>query len=186
MPMEAKGVGVLSLQEYVKQKHTDQYQQWLEALPPSSRAVMGKRILPSSWYSMRESMIAPMKVIVRYFHDGDTERARLVGQFGAEYALSGFYKLLVKVGTPGMLINRSAHYMSLFYRPSTIDVVENKKGRAVIRISRWPEPSDVLEISMCGWVKRALEISGCKEVTVARQGSVAWGDGQTDMELAWR
>jgi len=186
MPMEAKGVGVLSLQEYVKQKHTDQYEQWLEALPPSARKVMGGRVLPSSWYSMREAMIAPMDVIVRTFHRGDTERARLVGRFGAEFALSGFYKLLVKVGTPGMLINRSAHYMSLYYRPSTIDVVKNTKGEAVIRISRWPEPSDTLEISMCGWVQCALEISGCKDVSVVRQGSIAWGDAQTDMALTWR
>lgn len=186
MRMEAKGVGVLSLQEYVKQQHRDRYEEWLNELPPASRDVMGSRILPSSWYSMRSGMIAPMECMVSLFHRGKIERARKVGRFGAEYALSGFYKLLVRVGTPGMLIGRSAHYMSLYYRPSTIDVVKNDKREAVIRISRWPEPSDALEISMCGWIERALEISGCRGVSVKREGSLAWGDPQTDMEIRWR
>ncbi len=185
MNMEAKGVGVLSLQEYVKQKHGNRYEEWLQALPPASRDVMGSRILPSSWYSMREGMIDPIETMVTVFHRGKVERARKVGRFGAEYALSGFYRLLVKVGTPGMLISRSAHYMSLYYRPSMIDVIQNDKRHALIRFSRWPEPNDALELSMCGWIERGLEISGCQSVSVKRQGSLAWGDPQTDMDITW-
>jgi len=184
--MEAKGVGVLSLQAYVKHSHGARYQEWLQALPPKSSDIMGGRVLPSSWYSMSDAMVTPIETMVNLFHNGKTEGARHVGRYGAEYALSGFYRLLVKVGSAGMLISRAAHYMSLYYRPSEIKVVQNEKHHAVIRLLRWPEPSDALEISMSGWIERGLEISGCKDVNVTRQESLAWGDRHTDIELKWR
>lgn len=178
-------MGALSMQQYVKETFPDRFDGWLASLPEASRDIHGGRILPSSWYPVSDALAVPLEAVVEQLHGGDERGAWEVGRFGAELALTGFYRLLLKIGSAGMLVSRSAKYMSLYYRPSEVRVVHNGSECATLRIVAFAEPHDLVETSVCGWIERGLEISGCRQVQLERTASLVWGDDSTEIEIHW-
>jgi hypothetical protein len=64
-------------------------------------------------------------------------------------------------------------------------VVNATKNKCLIHIIKFPEPDEIIEQNIAGWIERALEISGCRNVQVFVTKSLARNDNITEITMSW-
>lgn len=185
--MEVKGSAVVAIPIFIKDKFGEEgYQRWLAELSPPAREVYGSAVMVSSWYSVKEIFIEPSKKMCELFYQGDAKGAWEAGRFSAEHGLKGLYRIFVKLGSPEFIVSRASHILPMYYRPCEMKLVEHAKGRAVIHIPLFPEPHHLLEVRIAGWMERAIELSGGKEIGVKITKSLAKGDPYSEFLVSWK
>lgn len=184
--MEVNGAAVLSLPLFVKTRFGEEgFQRWLDALSGQAREVFSTPIFQSSWYPMKEILVEPTRSICELFYHGDLKGAWDCGRHSADHGLRGIYKVFVRLSSPEFLINKASVILPTYYRPSRMLVIENKKGLAIVRVLDFPEMDTVIELRMAGWMERALEISGCKNVRMTIACSLTEGAPYTEFHGSW-
>lgn len=184
--MQVKGIAVRSTPLFVRQRFAGRLPAWLDALPPASRAVMEGRIATDGWYPLNDAFVAPTRAVCDLFFQGSRDGAWQIGRFSADYALWGLLRLFVRIGSPHFLIRRAGQVFSAYYRPSEIVVDSAAPTTAIVRITRFPQPEELVELRIGGWMERALEISGCSGVQLVIRKSLTRGDPATEFEAGWR
>ena len=96
------------------------------------------------------------------------------------------YRLFVRISTPEFIIARAGQIMPTYYRPASIAVPEHSHGRAVVRITEFPEPFTEVEHRMMGWMEQALAICGVKTVQSKIVASMTTGAPNTEFHLSWK
>lgn len=184
--MEVKGTAVASIPKFIEEKFGKEgFTKWLDSLSNEAKDVYSQPILPSKWYSLNEIMVEPTRKINNLFYNSTMKGAWEAGRFSASYGLTGILKIFVKMGTPGFIISRATSILPTYYQPSELKVVESVNNRTVVQISKFPELSDVIENRIGGWIERALEIQGCKSVSVKISKSVTKGDKFCEYTITW-
>lgn len=184
--MHVKGTAVKSIQEFVQTRHGDKYADWLKAMPETSRQIMSKPVYVSDWYSAKDAAIEPTIAIGKIIFDGDIVKAGWeTGRYSSEIALNGVYKVFVKMATPQFIIARSGKILPSYYDPSDISVKETGAKHVVLNISKLPVNHEVLEARIFGWIQKALEVTGCKNVQIKPIKSMAKGDSITELMITW-
>ena len=184
--MEVKGSAVATIQEFVHSKYNSQYDDWLNSLPGESKSLMQNKVLPSSWHKIETAIVIPTEKICNLFYGGDLKGAWEMGRYSADVALSGIYKLFVKVGTPQFIISRASNILSTYYRPGNINIVESNSNSIVVHFSNFIGMHQVIEYRIAGWIERALEISGCSDISLKVSRSMTKGDEISEMIISWK
>jgi hypothetical protein len=184
--MEIKGTALISLQEYVRKKHPDRFEEWLNSLPEPSRNIMASSILTNSWYPIQDAIIEPTKKICDLFYNGDIKGAWEAGRYSAEHALKGIYKIFVKIGSPEFILNKASRILPTYYKLSEMETVITKPKSSILRVTKFSKPSIYLDYRIGGWIEKALEISGCEGLSVKITKSLAKGDSVTEYLSEWR
>jgi hypothetical protein len=185
--MEIKGTAVKSIPEFVKKNFPLQYQEWLNALPESSYRIINGLIFTNNWYPMKESLTVPMRIISKLFYAGDdVKTARIMGRFSADVALTGIYKFFIQFGSPKYIIERGGRIFASYFQPSEMVVVNVASNSLLAHITIFPEPDEMVENNIAGWMERALEISGCKNVKIEITKSLARMDKVTEFSFSWK
>lgn len=183
--MEVKGTAVKSIPEFVKAIHSDRYSQWLQSLPEASRKIMSGAIITNNWYPLKAGLSVPVSIVGSMFYGSPAKGARTMGRYSADIALTGIYKLYVKMGSPRHIIERANRVFAAYFQPSEIVTVDSQKNTFIFRITKFDEIDEVVEHNIAGWMERALEISGCKNVQVTIPGSMTKGMSFTEFCLKW-
>jgi hypothetical protein len=184
--MEVKGTAVATIPLFVKEKHGENgYHEWLAALTATTRETLGGKILPTAWYPMREMLAEPTRAICNLFYDGNLKGAVEQGRFSAQHGLRGVYRLFVRVASPEYIMAKASQIMPTYYRPSAMIVIEKESGKAVIRITEFPEPDTFVEHRILGWMEQALLICGVKNFRSSIAASMTTGAPHTDFRLSW-
>jgi hypothetical protein len=55
----------------------------------------------------------------------------------------------------------------------------------IAMITEFYPPSEVIEYRIAGWMEKALELSGCKNLKVEITRSLAKGDSLTEFDMRW-
>lgn len=185
--MKVKGTAVKSIQQFVREKHPDQYDHWLKSLPVEAQRVMQDAIYATNWYSLHQAVVLPTEHIAHLFFNNDTKKgAWELGRYSAEIALSGVYKVFVKMSSPSFIINRATRIFSTYYHPATMIVPEKSDKSIVVHITEFETPHSTVENRIAGWVERALELSGCKEIKFTISKSLTLGDDLTEFLVSWK
>jgi hypothetical protein len=185
--MEIKGTAVKSIPEFVKKRFPMQYQQWLNALPESSYKIMNGLLFTNNWYPLKESLTVPMRVISNLFYNGnDVKTARTMGRYSAEVALTGIYKFFIQFGSPKYIIERGGRIFASYFKPSEMVVVNVMNNSLLAHITIFPEPDEMVENNIAGWMEAALEISGCKNVNIEITKSLTRNDKVTEFSFSWK
>lgn len=184
--MYVKGTAVKSIKEYVQQKHAEKYLEWLNELPQPSKILMSGLIYVSEWYPVMDGALAPTIALGKVVFNGDSYKAGWeTGRYSAETALTGIYKIFVKMATPQFIIGRSGKILPSYYDPSEVIVRETNSNHVILNITRLPSSHEVLEARILGWIERALEVTGCKNVKINLIKSISKGDTSTDLKITW-
>jgi len=184
--MEVKGTAVTTIPLFVKKKHGEAaYEKWLGALSPKARGAFSGMVLSSAWYPLHEMLVEPTQAICDMFYGGSMQGAVELGRLSADHGLRGVYRLFVRVSNPEFIIQRAGQILPTYYRPSGMKVTEHARGRAVVRVTEFPEPHPVVEHRILGWMGQALEICGVKNVRGAIRSSMASGAPHTEFDLTW-
>ena len=138
--LESKGVPVDTVNMFVKTKFKSRFDEWVASLPPKSRDIHSKRIIPGLWYPSYDSIVVPTEKVIDMFYNGDKIASLEMGHFSANVTLAGIYRLFVRKATPEFLIKRTADIMHAFYRPAKAEALNIEKG-AILRITEFGEPN---------------------------------------------
>lgn len=184
--MEIKGTAVKSIPEFVQKQFPLQKKEWLDALPESSRKIMNGLIFTNNWYPISDSLVVPLKKISQLFYSGDNiKTARTMGRFSADLALTGVYKFFIQFGSPKYIVERAGRVFTTYFQPSEIVIMNATKNGLVLHIIKFPEPDEIIEHNIAGWMERALEISGCKGVKIDITKSLAKNNNVTEFIISW-
>ena len=183
--MEIKGVAVKSIQSFVEEKHPDKYKDWLNSLSEKSKYIMSGRIIDGAWYSMKDAAVEPTERICDLFFYGSDKGAREAGRLSAERGLKGIYSLFIRILSPQFLISRASRVMTTYYRPSDVNSGEVYHCEGYMHIVKFGEPNHIIELRIGGWIERALELCGCKNVKVKITKSLTKGDNLTEYKGSW-
>lgn len=160
---------------------------WLELISPDARRIYSSAVDKEAWFPMREFLVKPMANIAQLFYDWDLKAASWeFGRLSAEVRFHGVLKLLVKIPTATSLINKASEFMASYYRPCAISVPISEPKFCLVRISKFPELDKTVEFRICGWMERALEISGCKNVRLEITKSLANLQPVSEYEIRWK
>lgn len=185
--MRVKGTAVLTLPLFIKEKYgKEAFDKWLAALSDEAKDVYAFPILSSSWFPVKEILVEPTRKICDLFYNGKVTGGWDSGRFSADYSLKGIYKMFVRFGSVKFLIDKSSAILPTYYDSCRIEVKEFSDNKSVLHISEFPVPDAIIDSRIGGWVERALEISGCKDIRVVISQSLAKGDPVTELKISWR
>jgi hypothetical protein len=187
--MRVKGTSIKATSSFIRRQFKDSgFDQWFEALSDGAKELFhpDAGIMTNSWYPMDLGFIEPHRVAVNLFYLGDTMGVWKMGRHAAEYGLRGVYKIFVRIGSPTFLIKKTSQVFNTFYEPGKAFVPDHDKGYGILRIVDFPEKTGLVEIRVAGWVERALEISGCDDVSVVIGKSLTKGDDHIEIICRWK
>jgi hypothetical protein len=184
--VEVKGTAIAAIPEYVKRTYGEAaYCKWLGSLSKDSKRIFGSTIRLSDWLPIKEAYLEPTATVCQLFFGGDFKGAWELGRFSADYALGGVYRMFLWLPSVKFFIGRASTVLATYMRPCASQVVSVEDGRALVRVTELPGRHPLIEQRIAGWVQRALEIHGCKNVTVAITSSLAAGDNYSDFSITW-
>lgn len=184
--MKVKGSALVTIPLFIRKTFgEDEVNRWLDSLSPECREIFTSPILSSSWYPIKAGLSNPTLKLCELFYDGSLEGAWENGRFSAEYSLKGIYKVFIRIASPHFLIKQASTILPTYYEPCEIEASEKEKNQALIRITRFDEMDKVLENRIGGWVEKALEICGCKELQVSVTKSLVDNDPYTEFIASW-
>ncbi len=184
--MKIKGLTIKTTPAFVKKHFPERYQEWLDALPPGANAIMANHIVVNEWYPITDGLTIPLRTVGQLFYGNDWKKAVWeMGRYDADDLLTGIYKIYVRLGSPAHLISRAGRIMAAYYSDAEIKIVQNDKNRVVLHIVRFDEADEAIEYNMAGWIQRALEISGCRNVEIVITKSLARNDPVTELITTW-
>ena len=184
--MEVKGTAVMAIRDYVKMNHPDQYDKWLMALSGETKKVFIDYIDSSKWYPTENGAIEPTIQLCKLFYNGDIKKgAWESGRYSAQKGLSGIYKLYVKASSPIHIISRASRVFAAYYRPCEMSLADEGDKTVSVIISKMEKVPDVIKFRIAGWIEKALEISGAKNIQTSFSEKTI--DNQTvfGIDLAW-
>ena len=82
--------------------------------------------MANNWYSFREMMVEPTAKMCELFYHGDARGAWEAGKYSADFGLTGFYKIFVKVGSPDFILKRASTIMAGYYSPCQLGVIRKR------------------------------------------------------------
>ena len=182
-----KGEALLSIPIFILKKFgQEKYKRWLESLTPEARAVYSNPIAKSDWYPVESMIVEPTRILCDRYYNGSLRGAWDCGRYSAEFGLKGIYRVLVKLRSPMVLIRKAEAILPAYYRPCGIDVIENKDGRVTVHVKKLPKADDIIVHRIAGWIERAIEISGCKHVTVKINRKVVDYNPVIEYTVSWK
>ena len=184
--MEVKGVAVKSTVEFVKQKFSTNYDEWINSLPKDSVSILTGNISNTKWYSFKNAQLIPTDSIIDKFYSNNINGAKEIGYYSAESGLQGIFKYFVKLGSPNFIINRATKVFQAYYKDSQIEVLSSTKTSVILKITEFKELDKYTEARISGWMEKALEISGCKDVKANIVNSIADGDDYSEIFITWK
>ena len=184
--MEIKGTAVKTIPDFVKAKFPHRYDEWVSSLPEESKKIISSAIFANSWYPVEEAAVIPtIQIGTLLYANNPVKAAWDSGRYSAEVGLTGIYRFFVKASTPSFIINMGGKILSTYYRPSEMKVVSSTDKTILMHITKFPGINAVIENRVGGWVQKALEISGCKSVTVVITQSLTRGNPVTEYKITY-
>jgi hypothetical protein len=184
--MNIKGTAVHSIPEFIKKQFPGRYDEWIKALPAESQKHFKGMIFSSAWFPINEALVLPLRTTAKLFYNANYEKTAIaMGRFSADIALTGVYKFFIKLGSPKFLIERASSLMETYFQPSRMLISTAEKNNLSLQITEFPEPDEIIEWNIAGWIQRALEISGCNGVNVSIPSSLARKQPITEFYISW-
>jgi len=185
--MKTKGSMVATLAGFVVERFGNEASEaWLSSLPEATQGVM-RSALASSWYSVQEILILPMRCMCERFFSEDTVcGAKRFGAYAAEHQLTGIYRLALKMGRPNAVLPLATTTWKMLYSENSMAITCNEKGRAVLVARGIPLQDPLWGHATAAWFERALTLAGAENgsAQVIQTGTIAGNDFEFTIE--WR
>jgi len=102
-----------------------------------------------------------------------------------EKQLRGIYKAFMKLGSPEFVIKRIAAVHATYFQGVPIDVQLVGQGKAVVRYTGFGKQHRIMGFAIIGFFKKALEISGAKDVVLRFTLPIEEGKEFAELSIAW-
>ncbi|MBZ0264860.1 hypothetical protein K8I28_09335 [bacterium] len=185
--MKVRGTVLISVQGFIKHKFGfNKYQLWLEEIPESLKHMYTSVISPDGWYELDPALTQANIHLCKLFYNESIHGSWECGRYSADLAATKFMKMFVRLGSTSLLLRRAKEVLPRYYMPSNIEIGGIDSTSASFSITHFPHMDKYIEARIGGWLERALEINGKKEVAVIINKSLVSGDSETRYDLSWK
>lgn len=184
------GSALGKFKSYVITRHGDAgMERWTAELGPEDAAVLRGIILPNGWYPVRLWNVLVDRYVT-LFGAGDAHSFRPVAEQIGGDDLHTFFKVLLKLGSPAMVLRRSSSLWERYFDQGTMDSVELGPTRFQIRLSaprdaeRGPGPV-TCAVGVPAWQERVLRDAGGRGVRTAHVSCRFRGAPVCEYDITW-
>jgi hypothetical protein len=157
--MQIKGTAVKTTPEFVKAKFRDRYYEWIENLPDLSRDIVGQPVFSTSWYDLYNAVILPTEKTGDLFFQSHIEAALELGRYSSEVALSGIYKIFIKISSPQFVLSRATNVFATYYNPAEIQIISSKGNSAILEMKGFVRKEELIVYRIAGWLEKTIELT---------------------------
>jgi hypothetical protein len=176
--VQIKGTAIKDTIEQIKSRAGEPaFQKILGLLDDETRKVLEGEVFSSTWYSL--------DLFTRFLEDGNEEMVTRGSEAVIERQLRGIYKAFVRLGSPEFVIKRIAAVHATYFQGVPIEVQILGKGRALVKYTGFEKQHRIMGFAIVGFFKKALEISGAKDVAIYFSVPIEEGKGHSELSIAW-
>jgi hypothetical protein len=141
-------------------------------------------ISPSSWYPF-DAFARFLEADVQETAGGNEEELIKRSELVIERQLRGIYKIFVRLGSPEFVIRRIAAVHSTYF--DGVEIVPEMQGSkgAAIRYIGFAKEHRIIGFAIIGFFRKALEISGAKNIRVHFRVPIEAGEKYCELALSW-
>jgi hypothetical protein len=148
------------------------------------RSTIETGIHKAKWYPF-DQFIELISTIDRLFGKGDLSLVDELARYGADANLTTIYRLFYKVGTAHWILGRAVRLWSAHYDSGYLEVLTRGPKTAVLRIRGFETPHKIHCMSVMGWARRSIELSGGNKVTSQETKCRLGGDEFCQLDTTW-
>jgi hypothetical protein len=184
--VEVKGSVVSDSIKAVKAHFGDQaYNSIVDQLKGETRALFERAsILSSSWYSL-DAFTEFLEMDIKVTAKGNEQELVTRAEAVIEQQLSGIYKMFVRFGTPQFVLNRISVIHQTYFRGVGVSMSMPTANRAVLKYTGFAKQHRLIGFTIIGFYRKALEISGAKDVNANYTTFIEEGKGYCELHLSW-
>jgi hypothetical protein len=184
--VKIKGTAVSDTIKAVKARYGDQtYDTIVGLLKGETRALFERPfILPSSWYSL-DAFVEFLEMNLKVTAQGNEQELIKRSEVLVERQLSGIYKWFVKLGSPEFVLNRISMVHGTYFQGVNVEVRLPSPGKAIVKYTGFEKQHRLIGLSIVGFYRKALEISGAKDVKAEYTSSIEQDKGYCELVLSW-
>jgi len=184
---EIKGTVLTDSIKSIKDRYGDPaYKNIVDQLKGQTRTLFERsHILPLGWYSL-DTFAQILEMDVKVTMNGNEQELINRAERVIERQLSGLYKWFVKFGSPEFLLKRISVVHQTYFRGVDIEVNLPSPGRAVLKYTGFSKQHRLIGLSIIGFYRKGLEISGAKDVKAEFVTPIEDDKGYCELLLTWR
>jgi hypothetical protein len=184
--VEIKGSVVGDSIKTIKARYGEQaYNTILGLLKPETRAVFDRgSVMPMNWYSL-DAFVEFLEMDLKVTANGNEQELIKRSEDIIEQQLTGIYKIFVKLGSPGFILSRIATVNQTYFRGVTVEVSQLDPGNAVVKLTGFAKQHRLIGLSVIGFYRKALEVSGAKNITAEYATPIEDDKGYCELALSW-
>lgn len=183
--VQIKGSAIKETISQIKSRAGEQaFQKILGLLDEETRTICQNEVVSSSWYPL-DVFTRFLEVEIRVLADGKEEMVTRGSEVIIEKQLRGIYKAFVKLGSPEFVIKRIAAVHATYFLGVPIEVQLQGHGKAVVRYTGFEKQHRIMGFAIIGFFKKALEISGAKDVVLRFTVPIEEGKAFSELSISW-
>lgn len=182
-----KGTLVVARMRYLKAQGPEAAERVLKRLSQADQVALRGMLLPSSWYPLDLLMRLEM-TIAAVLARGDRRALFLdMGHFSADANLGpgGVQRPFVREGDPHFLLQNVPRMYAAQHSSGTRTYERTGPHAAVVRTLDGEPPDAEDCLTAVGWLRRGIELSGGRAVTVAETQCRARGASCCEYACSW-
>jgi hypothetical protein len=186
-----KGNAVLNVTRYVEVTYgPGELSRLIGGLLEPDRAILRGLILPGGWYP-----IGLWNRLLDHFVEvlgrGDPQSFRPVAEFIAENDMTMIFKVLLKIASPAMIVERSPSLWERYFDVGAAVPIREEPDRYVVVINAPREPDQGPGVVTCAagvpaWLMRAVSLAGAKWSYAHERACRFRGARACEIEVGWR
>jgi len=182
-----KGTALNDTIKAIKAEYGDQtYKTIVDLLKGETRALFERGfILPSSWYSL-DAFVQFLEMYLRVTVQGNEQELTKQAEVLIKRQLKGIYKWFVKLGSPEFVLNRISTVHKTYFQGVDVEVSLPSPGKAIVKYTGFSKQHWLIGNIIIGFYRKALEISGAKEVKAEYSSSIRDDKGYCELVLGWK
>lgn len=153
-------------------------------LDPETQKIFQGAISPSSWYSC-DAFARFLEADIRETAGGNEQELVKRAEAVIEKQLSGIYKMFVRLGSPEFVIRRIAAVHSTYF--DGVQIIPEMRGpnASTIQYVGFSRNHRIMGFVILGFFRKALEISGAKNIDVRFSVPIEAGEKFCELALRW-
>ena len=184
--VQIKGSAIKETIDQIKSRAGEAaFQKILGLLDEETRKVCEGEIFAFNWYPL-DFFARFLEIEIRILADGKEEMVTRGSEAVIERQLRGIYKAFVKLGSPEFVVKRIAAVHATYFQGVPIDVQLQGNNRALVKYTGFEKQHRLMGFAIVGFFRKALEISGAKDVVIYFSTPIEAGKSYSELSIAWR
>ncbi len=179
-----KGATILGSMERIKTHHGEEgLKRIIEQLNDEDKPIFKSVILASQWYPLT-AFAHFLEADVKLFYGGDPKGLITSTEEVVEKQLRGIYRMFVRFGSPEFVIKGISAVHKSYFKGVELKS-EITTGKYVGRYIGYEQTHAIIEYTLLGFFKKAMTLSGAKNVKAEITIPLSQGKGYVDITVTW-